>query len=252
MNNRLARKLPLAGICGCLVLAIVGPSLVGAQSLAAQRPPKVGIVLPADVPPDKVTIQYYLYGSFGASGRAASAELVSRSFEILPSVEGKTAYRLKLFAWAPGCQIATFDVAIEVSDVQKSYSCSPQSMVTLVGKIRDTGLLRERPAEISVLYVADWACGFFGLSDCEVPQISLGTAKPDASGRFEIALPDFAADPTSSKPGGADFQIVLRQAETWNPIAFLQPEEQKLRSAAGALKPAPSYPQPVVLVARKN
>jgi len=216
----------------------------------AWRPPKVSIVLSADVPPDKVAIQYYLYGSFGASGGGASPEPTSRSVEILPSVKGKVADRLKLFVWAPGCQIATFDVAIQLSDLREFYSCSPQSTVRLVGKILDSGLLHNK-SEIAVYYLADWACDFFGLADCRVPQILLGTVTPEMSGRFEMSLPDFGTDPTSSKPGGADFEVVLREATTWNLIAYLQPEEQKLRTTAG-LKPASSYPQPVVFVARRQ
>jgi hypothetical protein len=222
-----------------------------ASPASAQRPPKVSIVLPPDVPPDKVEIQYYLYGSFGGHGAAASAEPTSRSVEILPSVNGEVANRLKLFVWVPGCQIATFDVAIQLADVREFYSCRPQATVKLVGNILDTALLKKKPAEIAVEYLAAWACDFFGLPDCRVPQILLGTVKPDASGRFEMSLPDFGADPSSSQPGGAEFEFVLREAETWNPIAFLQPEGPKLRTTAG-LKPASSYPQPIVFVARKR
>ena len=123
----------------------------------------------------------------------------------------------------PGCQIATFDVAIQLSDVREFYSCRPQATVKLVGNILDSALLEKKPAEIAVEYLAAWACDFFGLPDCLVPQILLGTVKPDASVRFEMSLPDFGADPTSSQPGGAELEFVLREAETWNPIAFLQP-----------------------------
>jgi len=150
-----------------------------------------------------------------------------------------------------GCRIATFDVAIQLSDIREFYACRPQATVKLVGNILDTALLEKKPAEIAVDYLAAWACDFFGLSDCLVPQILLGAVKPNASGRFEMSLPDFGADPTSSHPGGAEFEFVLREAETWNRIAFLQPEGQKLRTTAG-LKPASSYPEPVIFVARKE
>ena len=168
------------------------------------------------------------------------------------AVKGKVADRLKLFAWAPGCETETYDIAIQVSEVREFYHCHPLPMVTLVGQVATT-VPRTKPAEVQVNYAADWACHFFGLPDwdCMTAQIPLGTAKLDTDGRFEIHLPDFCEDPTSSRLGGASFYFVLIEIETLNVIALLQPESPSLRAFDG-LKPASLYPAPVVFVKTKG
>jgi len=96
--------------------------------------------------------------------------------------------------------------------------CSPVPTVTLEGKISPASLLGDKNANVSVNYMAGWACGFFGLADCMVPQISLGTAKPDAEGIFKIELPDLSADSNlSGSNDGTELQLILRNAK---PITF--------------------------------
>jgi hypothetical protein len=105
--------------------------------------------------------------------------------------------------------------------------------------------------EVRVDYLAPWVCGFFGFMDCMVPQFEIGIAVPDADGSFEIALPDFAADPIASGPaGGAEFQFVLREVKG-NVVAFLAPETETLRTLGRGLKIGPSYSQNLVFSARK-
>ena len=106
--------------------------------------------------------------------------------------------------------------------------------------------------EVRIDYMASWACRFFGLADCAVPQIELGTVKPDVDGAFEIELPDFSSDPISSdSEGGAELQLVLREVKTGNLAAFLEPEMGMLRTPGNALKIVPSYPQNLFFSARK-
>jgi len=100
--------------------------------------------------------------------------------------------------------------------------------------------------------MASWACRFFGLADCMVPQIELGTVRPNAEGAFEIELPDLSSDPVSfASEGGAQLQLVLREVKTWNLVAFLEPETADLRTPGGALKIIPSYPQNLSFSVRK-
>jgi hypothetical protein len=223
---------------------------VSATAQVVQRVPKVVVVLPAGVPSDKVDLQGYLYGTFGAFRVHARAARNVGSVEIQTAVKGKVADRLKLFAWAPGCETATYDITIQVSEVREFYYCHPLSMVTLVGQIATT-VPRTKPAEVQVSYAADWACHFFDVLGCMTAPIPLGTAKLDTDGRFEIYLPDCSADPTSSRLGGASFYLVLIEIETLNVIALLQPESPSLRVSQG-LKPASLYPAPVVFVKIKG
>jgi len=150
--------------------------------------------------------------------------------------------------------MATFDIPIlNLLDTQESFSCSPVPTVTLAGQISAASLLRNKDATVSVDYMAGWACRFFGFADCMVPQISFGTAKPDAEGIFKIELPDFSAESNASdSDDGTDLQLILRDAKTYNILAFLEPESETLRTASGNLRISSFYPQNVVFAARKQ
>jgi hypothetical protein len=225
-----------------------------ATGQVASQLPKLSILLPANTPPDKFEVRYVLYGSFGANGGYISPKHDTKGVVKIPlSVDGKIANEIKLFAWAPGCQFATYDLSVHESDMQELYTCNPLSTVTLHGQIADKRLLQGVSSEIRVDYFAGWACEFFELWDCMVPQISLGTVTVDADGRFEIELPDFAQDPASSdSKSPSDFQFALRKVKTWNLIAFLDPELKVQRAAGGGLRPASSYADPVIFSARKT
>jgi hypothetical protein len=230
-----------------LILALSG--LVGAEA----QLPNVRLTLMPDVPYEKVFGHYVLYGGFGAHGGFIQKPS-SRTIQIPAVIDGKPARRIKMFIGAPGCKIATFDIPIqEFSDTQESFSCTPVSTVTFEGQISPARLLGNKNAEVSFDYMAGWACGFFGLADCMVPQISLGTAKPDAEGIFKIELTDFSADSSSSDSNdGTELQFILRDAETYNILTFLEPESETLRTASGNLRISSLYPENVVFLARKK
>jgi hypothetical protein len=103
-------------------------------------------------------------------------------------------------------------------------------------------------AEVRIDYLAHWACSFFELIDCLVPQIPMGTAALSTDGDFEIELSDLSADSTFRE---AEFQVALRQLESWNVIALLEPESANLQKGSG-LKVAASYTVPVTFQARKG
>jgi hypothetical protein len=228
--------------------------LVGGLASAHAQLPKVSITLMPDVPYELVFGHYVLYGPFGAHGGFVQKPPGSRTIQIPIVVEGKPASQIKMFLGAPGCKIATFDIPIlNLLGTGESFSCSPASTVTLVGQISAASLPRNRDATVSVDYMAGWACRFFGFADCMVPQIPFGTAKPDAEGIFKIELPDLSMDSNlSNLEDGTDLQLILRDAKTYNVLAFLEPESDALRTASGNLRIATSYPQNVVFVARRE
>jgi hypothetical protein len=236
----------------CTLLSLLLAGCAAGQ--AGAELPRLNILLPANIPADKFEVRYYLYGSFGANGGYISPTPDTKGVAKIPlSVGGKIANEIKLFAWAPGCRFQTYDLSVHESDMQELYTCNPLSTVTLHGQIADKSLLQRGPTEIRIDYLAGWACNFFGLSDCMVPQVSLGTVTADADGRFEIELPDFAEDPASSDPkSSSEFQFVLRKVTTWKLIAFLDPDLKVPRSGGGGLRPAPSYADPLVFSARKT
>jgi hypothetical protein len=237
------------------IIALLSLLLTGcATGQAASQLPRLSILLPANTPFDKFEVRYYLYGSFGANGGYISPKPDSTGVVKIPlSVDGKIASAVKLFAWAPGCQFATYDLSVHESDMQEFYTCNPLSTAMLHGQIADKSLLQKGSSETRVDYFAGWACDFFGLADCMVPQISLGTVTADADGRFEIELPDFARDPASSdSKSPSEFQFALRKVKTWNLIAFLDPEMKMQRTAGGGLRPVSGYAEPVIFSSRKT
>jgi hypothetical protein len=236
---------------GALIAAVALLFAVNGPAQTARQLPKVSISLLADVPTEEVSVHYFLYGPFGAQGGVVQ-ETGTQLVQIPAAVGPKRAEQIKMFVWAPGCKITTFDIPIqEFSDIQESFSCSALRTVTLVGQISPAIQLRKRDTMVSVDYVAAWACDFFGLRDCMVPQISLGTTKLDAEGVFKIELPDFSADAIASdSDGGAELQLILRETKTFNIIAFLEPESETLRANGGTLKISSFYPQNLIFAER--
>lgn len=224
-----------------------------ATAQANQESLTVNVVLLGGVPSEQVHITYYRYGPFGAYGGVSTPKPHSLSYQIPTHVDGKAAGQIKGFIWASGCRMSMFDAPLlDRSDVQEYFSCDPLGTVTLYGRIRVNDLPRKKPMEVRFDYIASWACHFFGLADCMVPQIELGTVKPDVDGAFGIELPDFSADPISSdSEGGAEFQLVLREVMAWNLAALLEPEMETLRTPGNALKIVPSYPHNLFFSARK-
>lgn len=230
-----------------LLLAVAG------FAQTAPQLPAVSIALPPDLSSEKIWIQYVLYGPFGAYGSTVLGKRGSQLLRIAATEGGKPAGRVKMFVWAPGCKIETFDIPLqESSDVQESYPCSPLPTVSLAGLVSGAHLHGKKPLEVSVEYLASWSCGFFELADCMIPQVSLGTANLDAQGMFHVELPDFSADPTSSESNrGTELQLVLREVKSGNLIAFLEPELETFRTSGHCLKIVSSYPGDLVFLARK-
>lgn len=227
--------------------------LVSGLVRAEAQLPNVSITLMPDVPYAKVFGHYVLYGSFGAySGFVRQPG--SGTLRIPVVVEGKPASQIKMFIGAPGCRIATFDIPIKnLLDTEESFSCSPAPTVTLVGQISPASLFGNKDATVSVDYMARWARRFFGFADCMVPQISFGPAKPNAEGIFKIELPDFSMDSNAAESeDGTDLQLILRDAKTYNVVAFLEPESGTLRTASGGLRISSFYQQGLVFVAGRK
>ena len=225
----------------------------------------VKIVIANDVSLDNVDAEYVLFGSFGDHEGRVRVKPDLRVVEINPFADGVLAQELKVFIWVPGCEIRTFEVAIPQDPAgQQAFACKPLGAVRLTGQVMDMDLLR--PAEIQVEYFANWGCQFFELENCQVPAFTIGTAKMDGQGIFQIDLPDFARDPTLAKAtpdfirdppwpnatDGAAFQFTLEQLKPTHRVVHLQPKVYELRWEGDGLTPASSYPEPVVFIPDEN
>jgi hypothetical protein len=223
-----------------------------AQTPEPQHP--LFVTLPPGVPSEKVHINYVLGGRFGAYGGYVRPIANANSYSIPTSVEGKPAERIQMVAWAPGCETRTFNVKLPerpYNEVQ--FGCTILPMVTLTGRIHPVDLIQGKPSEVSIWYLADWECKFFGLADCMVPQFEVAIVKPDANGFFEVELPDFSSDSiagdTKRWEGFAgEFLLVLRETKTWNPIASLQAELSDFRTPGGRLKIMAAYPSDLIFI----
>ena len=234
------------GVCIALGL-LAALELTGAAIAQGAR---LQLFLPAGVSSGKMEVQYVLYGPFGARGGYANPTPAQPFVEIPLSVDSGPAGEIRMFAWAPGCQIETFDVPLHALDVQATYTCTPRPDVRLAGRLAVASLPVKRRSEITIEYLAYWACSFFEEMDCSVPQISVGTSKLDPDGSFEIELPDLANDAPGAGP--SCFQITLRDLKSYNVITFLSPQLTELRSPYGGLKVASSYPKATAFIVKND
>jgi hypothetical protein len=236
----------------------VAPLLVlaGCLAMAQQRPPSNGlpILLPPGVPSETVNIMYVLEGSFGSHGAQVRPKPNLKAYFLPFSIEKTGAARIRALIWAPGCEFRTYDIAIQESPSRQiAYECALLTKTTLTGRIREASLVSERPYELEISYSAFWRCDFFGLGDCLTTQLPIATVTPAADGRFQTELPDFSRDPVIAKFRGPDdrienFQMILRNPKTLNPLAELQPEMKDLRSTAGKLRILSTYPSDVAFL----
>ncbi len=198
----------------------------------------MSVLLDPAIKSETVQIEYMLVGTFGGYGGFVRSRSGLSVYDIPIVVDSARAEDIKFFIWAPGCRMAAFDISLlGAAAVQRTYACVPSGTTTLAGMVPKE--LVTSSSEITVAYVAHWSCDFFGLKDCMVPTMSLGTIRPDADGVFRIELPDFSDDPVASQSaGGAEFLVQFRDANTMP----LQPENLDFRTATHGLKIAHKYP----------
>lgn len=221
-----------------------------APAQASKQLPAVTINLPSDVLSEKVNIEYVLYGRFGSYGENVAPPKNVTRYRIFAQVKSILAESIKMVLWAPGCRIQTFEDELTGSvNLDRYFLCEHLPAVAVRGNVQPLDLLKKEPTEIAIYFVADWECRFFGWMDCMVPMLDLGTVKPDDTGRFELALPDFSEDPIASSKNAGEWQFVLREVKTWDHIADLGPADLDLRSASSGLRVLSSYPPEIQFVA---
>jgi len=225
-----------------------------ASAQIQESPQPLIVTLPLGIPSENVYIGYVLAGRFGAHGDYVRPMAHADSYSIPTSVEGEPVESIQMVAGAPGCETRTFAVKLrERTHNELRFECTTAPVVTLTGHIQPADLIRGKPSEVVIWYLAEWECKFFGWADCMVPQFEVATAQPDANGFFEVELPDFSSDSIAGdgKRWGAftgEFRVVLRETRTWNPIASLQTELGELRTPGWGLKIMSTYPSDLVFV----
>jgi hypothetical protein len=203
--------------------------------------PKVRIVLPEGVHPEKVYVRYGLRQPRGTySSQVAKMPAGGSSFEIPAPTN-----RFKALVWAPGCKIKEFDVPVEKSDIELQFACDPLKTVTLRGHVKAVEIIG--PMTLSVDYSGLIACSwadattlerFASCSGLDIAGVATAEVAPDGS--FKIELPDFSHDPI--------FSDSSRYLDFWlrgiKGMPFLVPE----LAAGNRFEVAASYPTEVTFV----
>lgn len=229
-----------SGALSLFFVLVLSCSITGLPTSNQSTHPLVSISLPTGVASETVQIVYQMTGPFGGYGGYVKPQRDLRSYQIEASAEGRPAESIKILVYAAGCDFQTFDVSLSRdSPVRKQFACDVLPEVTLRGQL-PAELIRGRAAELMIIYVAHWACDFFGLADCAVPQFQIALGPLDESATFNVSLPNFGIRDHSRS---ATMRLILRDPKTWNGIApDLVPELPEYRSDALGLKIASSYP----------
>lgn len=241
------------------VVAAVSASFAAAQSpnvAPTQRLlPKVAIELEPGFHSEQVDIRYYMTGEFGGYSSFVRQQPNMREYVIGASFENKPAREITVLAYAPGCEFASFDIALTANvEVEKrQFRCQPLRDVPITGYIDPHELPTEKPVDVVAELEATWICRYFNMVDCLVPSVSLGkvgSIDPARGGEFQMTVPDFLSDPTinsvdqTTGTEAGTILFVLKDRLLGRTLAAIKPKD----SAQGqrGLSLQRDYPSPVV------
>ena len=212
---------------------------LAAQTSSSEHPIVV-LNLPERVDSKEIVIDYFMTGPFGGTGMLRGMEANAKTYKIDAAVENVPARHMKVIAWLPGCQILAFEIPIREHKIERDLTCTPLGLVQLKGQIALGSVVRDKPWDIAVDYIAGWSHEFFGMYDGMIPQFHIGTVPLNDDGSFEISLPELANQPGMDKGG---FEFSVRERETGNGTAFAFPVED--RAGPRELRVAHEYPAPL-------
>lgn len=224
-------------ICATALGLLLLPSILIAQE--APQPPdtlRFLLVLPDDISPDEVRIQYFA----GGDGGFLKEEPEKHAYELAAPGTG-----VKVIAYLPGCEFDTLELTAE-SPTTQELNCRPLPSLMLTGRIVPRDVMAGLSVRVEASYLAFWAHEFFGIADGMVATSKVATAVPDEDGAFELSLPDFADDAAATRwKMKGQWHFLLREVGTGNILAFLKPSE----SDGLGLEVRSSYPGEVTFAA---
>jgi hypothetical protein len=229
-------------ICATTLGLLLACSVVDAQE--PPQPPdmlRFQLVLPEDIPPDSVQIQYFSSWSQGGFGGSLKGEPEENAYELEAA-----ATSVKVIAYLPGCEFDTLELTAE-SPTTQELDCRPLGSLALSGRILAKDALAGKAFEVEASYLGFWAHEFFGIADGIVATFRVASAAPNEDGTFELSLPDFAEDAVTTRwKRKGEWQFLLREVGTGNILARLKASE-----ADGAgLAVRSSYPGVVTFAAQ--
>jgi hypothetical protein len=189
-------------------------------AVAASHPnsaPSVSILLPDEVPSETVQIAYHLIGPFGGYKYYTDPKAGLHQYEIEASEGGRAATEIRLIIYATGCEFQTVILPIEQhsSRLRHEFKCKTAQKARLSGRIAPYDLVRDKNAQIKIVYDAVWAYRFFGINDGMLTTFCLTTIRPDSNGAFQVDLPYFQEDTSSlATESMSSFHLTLEDSET--------------------------------------
>jgi hypothetical protein len=252
-----------------LIVAASGSYVAQASNTPATPVRRIVVKLPDNVESNFVSIRYLLRGARTATYSFVRQQPNLREYSIDAVVGGSPAQQARVVVYAPGCQFETYDLTLtEDSDRELRFTCKllPTKVVRgfiPVAEMPSTFI--SKTFEIAGELEADWICDFFMRQQvgsqviingsCLVPSIPLGIVGkvlPAQGGEFEIAIPDFTADPVfnlPSAPGVARhfgfIELALQDSKVKRIVATIQEKDFPDRQRGG-LRIQSVYPNPVL------
>jgi hypothetical protein len=232
---------------GPLFLLILGRLYLPAKPLADNV---FAIHLDPSVRAASLQVHYFITGDFGGYGGFEFQEGRENWLFIHTEQDGKAAKTFKAVVYAPGCQIVTFSVEdLQTSKREAAFQCHPLPEIELRGRFARPASVPNQKLQVEFRYLGSWSHTFFGIADGAVLTFAIIKVPVEADGSFRAAVPSFAEDPISSSArDSASFWVLLRDAETGNILAELQPPAPF--SFYGHLRIATAYPEPLAFAAK--
>ena len=252
-------------VSAILISAFNQVSFAQADHAATTKVPRIVVTLPESVASETMTIRYLLFVPDGrAVGAAVKTQEGVQQYVIDTTIEGTPAVRVKLVAYAPGCQTMRWELDMNGHDANEQFVCDPLSTKSIRGFLAPSEIpasLVPQDVKLDIFgeLEADWICNYFmrvssatsqGLAgSCMVPSIrlgKLGVFDPADDGFFEFTIPDFARDRSYEagiSPNAFGWMIIsLHDHVTGRPRTSIVPTGDPGRG----LEIKPEYPDPLV------
>jgi len=207
----------------------------------------IEITLPRDVASETVLIRYALegddFGGWVESRQGASSYSISAILGGLPA-------GIRGIIYASGCAVRTFDISPGPSTYDRyPFSCQPLAPLRIGGTVARMDRLYGREITLQAKYVARWAQRFLRIDESLLTTIPVGEPTDlSRDGKFQLAVPDFAADPIAGAPDhDGEIEIWARDKSTGDLVALLVPTvPASLKVHVGGLKIQRAYPEEVI------
>jgi hypothetical protein len=130
------------------------------------------------------------------------------------------------------------------------FSCLPLASLRIGGTVARLDRLYGREIILQAKYVARWAQRFLHIDESLLTSIPVGEpANLSRDGRFQLTVPDFAADPVAGAPDhDGEIEIWARDRSTGDLVGLLVPTEPaSLKVHVGGVRIQRTYPEDVIL-----